>query len=80
MRLRAAILSALMLTHAMMTALAGRAMNQSNFQVRESQERSMTRLSRAYIAQIDALKKYRSKAQKTVRVERVTVNDGGVLR
>jgi hypothetical protein len=60
-----------------MTALAGRAMNQSNFQVMESQERSMTRLSRTYIAQIDALKKYRSKAQQTVRVERVTVNEGG---
>jgi hypothetical protein len=52
-------------------------MNQSNFQVMESQERSMTRLSRTYIAQIDALKKYRSKAQQTVRVERVTVNEGG---
>ena len=37
----------------------------------------MTRLSRTYIAQIDALKKYRSKAQQTVRVERVTVNEGG---
>jgi hypothetical protein len=64
-------------THVLMTVLAGRAMNQSNFQVMESQERSMTRLSRTYIAQIDALKKYRSKAQQTVRVKRVTVNEGG---
>jgi hypothetical protein len=64
-------------THALMTALAGRAMDQGNYQVREAQERSMTRLSRTYIAQIDALKKYRSKAQQTVRVERVTVNEGG---
>jgi hypothetical protein len=38
---------------------------------------SQTRLSRTYLAQMDALKKYRAKAQQVVRVERVTVNDGG---
>jgi hypothetical protein len=64
-------------THALMTALAGRAMDQTNLQARESQERSMTRLSRTYLAQMDTLKKYRAKAQQTVRVERVTVNEGG---
>jgi hypothetical protein len=64
-------------THALMTALAGRAMDQTNYQARESQERSMTRLSRTYLAQMDTLKKYRAKAQQTVRVERVTVNEGG---
>lgn len=37
----------------------------------------MTRLSRTFIAQMDALKKYRATAQQTVRVERVTVNEGG---
>ena len=57
--------------------LAGRAMDQTNYQARESQERSMTRLSRTYLAQMDTLKKYRAKAQQTVRVERVTVNEGG---
>ena len=60
-----------------MTALASRAMDQSNYQAREAQERSTTRLSCTYIAQIDALKKYRFKAHQTVRVERVTVNEGG---
>ena len=64
-------------THALMTALAGCAMDQTNYQARESQERSMTRLSRTYLAQMDTLKKYRAKAQQTVRVERVTVNEGG---
>jgi hypothetical protein len=64
-------------THALMTALVGRAMDQNNYQARESQERSMTRLSRTYLAQMDTLKKYRAKAQQTVRVERVTVNEGG---
>ena len=52
-------------------------MDQTNYQARESQERSMTRLSRTYLAQMDTLKKYRAKAQQTVRVERVTVNEGG---
>ncbi|MEY8118514.1 hypothetical protein AB9F26_09655 [Falsihalocynthiibacter sp. BN13B15] len=64
-------------THTLMTVLAGRVIDQNNVQTRESQERSMTRLSRTYLAQMDALKKYRAKAQQTVRVERVTVHDGG---
>ena len=33
--------------------------------------------TRTYLAQMDALKKYGAKAQQTVRVERVTVNEGG---
>ena len=64
-------------THTLMTGLAGRVADQTHAHVRESQERSMTRLSRTYLAQMDALKKYRAKAQQTVRVERVTVHDGG---
>ena len=49
----------------------------SDWRARESLERSITRLSRTYLAQVDALKKYRAKAPQTVRVERVTVEDGG---
>jgi hypothetical protein len=45
--------------------------------MRESFERSMTRLSRSFLAQMDQLKKYRAKAQQIVRVERVEVNEGG---
>ncbi|MFT6677257.1 MAG: hypothetical protein ACJAVM_003470 [Sulfitobacter sp.] len=64
-------------THTLVTVMAGRIMDQTSVQVRESQERSMTRLSRTYLAQMDALKKYRAKAQQVLRVERVTVQDGG---
>ena len=64
-------------THTLMTMLAGRVSDQNNVQTRESQERSTTRLSRTYLAQMDALKKYRTKSQQTVRVERVTVHEGG---
>lgn len=64
-------------THVAMTNITSRASYQSSSEIHERLERSMTRLSRTYIAQMEALKKYRSKAQQTVRVERVTVNEGG---
>lgn len=64
-------------THVAMTTLSERMTYQESYQVRESYERSMTRLSRTYLAQMDALKKYRAKAQQTVRVERVNVESGG---
>ena len=51
--------------------------DQTMSKIRESNERSMTRLSRTYLAQMDALKKYRANVQQVVRVERVTVNEGG---
>lgn len=73
----AMLVSQMTVTHVAMTRLSERMTYQTSYQVRESLERSMTRLSRTYLAQMDALKKYRAKAQQVVRVERVTVNDGG---
>ncbi|GAB5449554.1 hypothetical protein [Gymnodinialimonas sp.] len=64
-------------THVAMTVLSERLFAQASYQVRESYERSITRLSRTYLAQMEALKKYRAKAQQVVRVERVTVEEGG---
>lgn len=64
-------------THVAMTTISTKLSHASGFAVRESLERSMTRLSRTYLAQMDALKKYRAKAQQVVRVERVTVHEGG---
>lgn len=43
----------------------------------DSAERALNKLARTYAAQMDTLKRYRSKGQQTVRVERVTVEDGG---
>lgn len=64
-------------THVAMTTLSQKVMDASSgYQVREALERSMTRLSRTYLAQMEALKKYRAKAQQTVRVERVNVESG----
>lgn len=64
-------------THVVMTTLAERASFLTQSDIRESCERSMTRLSRTFIAQMDAFKKYRAKAQQKVRVERVNVENGG---
>ncbi len=64
-------------THVAMTTFIERMSYQESYQVRESYERSMTRLSRTYLAQMEALKKHRAKAQQIVRVERVNVESGG---
>ena len=37
----------------------------------------MNRLARTFAAQVEALKRYRSKGEQRVVVERVTVNEGG---
>lgn len=44
---------------------------------RDSAERALTKLTRTFSVQMDTLKRYRAKAQQVVRVERVTVNEGG---
>ena len=64
-------------THIAMTTMSMKLHHAPSYQMQESFERSMTRLSRTYLAQMDQLKKYRAKAQQVVRVERVEVNDGG---
>jgi hypothetical protein len=64
-------------THVAMTTMSLKLHHATSFQMRESFERSMTRLSRSFLAQMDQLKKYRAKAQQIVRVERVEINEGG---
>ncbi|WP_323765505.1 hypothetical protein [Marinovum sp.] len=64
-------------THLSMTKAAGRMTFQTDLRFREANGKFMCRLARLYIYQMEALKKYRRKAQQVVRVERVTVNEGG---
>jgi hypothetical protein len=64
-------------THLAMTKAAGRMTHQTDIRLRECNEKAMGRLGRLFTTQMDALKKYRRKAQQVVRVERVTVNEGG---
>jgi hypothetical protein len=64
-------------THVTITNMSARVQHAESVESREAYERSMTRLSRTFLAQMDQLKKYRAKAQQTVRVERVEVKEGG---
>lgn len=43
----------------------------------DSAERTFNKLARTFTTQVKALKRYRTSGQQTVRVERVTVNEGG---
>ncbi|MEP0321284.1 hypothetical protein [Bauldia litoralis] len=43
----------------------------------DSAERTFNKLARTFTTQVEALKRYRTSGQQTVRVERVTVNEGG---
>jgi hypothetical protein len=43
----------------------------------EAYEKSLNRLTRTFVAQMEGLKRYRSKGEQRVYVERVTVNEGG---
>ena len=48
-----------------------------NVQQQDSAERILNKLARTFATQIEALKRYRSAGEQTVRVEHVTVNQGG---
>jgi hypothetical protein len=50
--------------------------NDANFGKIEAIERSMNRLARTFAAQVEALKRYRSKGEQRVYVERVNVEAG----
>jgi hypothetical protein len=43
----------------------------------DTYEKSLNRLTRTYVAQVEGLKRYRSKGEQRVYVERVTVSGGG---
>jgi len=60
------------------TMMMARRLNHvENIPQQDAAERALNKLARSYAAQMDTLKRYRSKGQQTVRVERVTVNEGG---
>ena len=57
--------------------LSARTLDATSPQLREGYERSLTRLSRTFLAQMDALKKYRGVVPQSVKVDTVTVQEGG---
>jgi hypothetical protein len=48
-----------------------------NIPQQDSAERAFNKLARTFAAQVEALKRYRTGGEQTVRVEHVTVNKGG---
>jgi hypothetical protein len=48
-----------------------------NIAQQDSAERAFNKLARTFTGQVEALKRYRSAGEQTVRVEHVTVNEGG---
>jgi hypothetical protein len=56
---------------------ARRLNNVENIPQQDSAERAFNKLARTFAAQVEALKRYRSAGEQTVRVEHVTVNEGG---
>ncbi len=57
--------------------MAKRLNHVENIPQQDSAERALNKLARTFATQVQTLKKYRSKGEQTVRVERVTVNEGG---
>jgi hypothetical protein len=64
-------------THKAIMTFACRLNNAKSIPERDSAERAFNKLCRTFAAQVEALKRYRSRGEQIVRVERVTVNDGG---
>lgn len=62
--------------HQATMTMARRLNHVDNIRQQDAAERALNKLARTYTAQMDTLKRYRSKGQ-TVRVERVTVESGG---
>ncbi len=73
----ALLLSQMAATHMAVMMLARQLNHVSTIQQKDCAERALNKTARTFAAQMDTLKRYRSKGQQTVRVERVTVNEGG---
>ncbi len=73
----ALLLSQMAAIHQATMMMARRLNHIENIPQQDAAERALNKLARSYAAQMDTLKRYRSKGQQTVRVERVTVENGG---
>lgn len=73
---KTALLTQMAATHQAIMMFARRLNHVENIPQQYSAERAFNKLVRSYAAQVEALKRYRSKGQQVVRVERVTVESG----
>ena len=58
-------------------SFARRLNHAENVQQQDNAERAIGKLARTFATQVETLKRYRSGGEQTVRVEHVTVNEGG---
>lgn len=73
----ALLLSQMAATHQAVMMLARRLNHAENIPQQDAAERALNKTARTFVTQMETLKRYRSNGQQVVRVERVTVNDGG---
>jgi hypothetical protein len=76
-QLEAMLAAQMAATHNAVMTFARRLNHVENIPQQDSAERAYNKLARTYVAQVEALKRYRSAGDQTVRVEHVTVNEGG---
>lgn len=72
----ALLLTQMATVHMSMMMLARRLNHVETIPQQDAAERALNKLTRSYAVQMDTLKRYRSKGQQVVRVERVTVENG----
>jgi hypothetical protein len=63
--------------HMSTMTFARRLAHVENIPQQDSAERAFNKLARTFAAQVEALKRYRTGGEQPVRVEHVTVNEGG---
>lgn len=73
----AVLLTQMAATHQAMMMMTRRLNHVQTLPQQDSAERAVNKLGRTFAAQMDTLKRYRSKGQQVVRVERVMVAEGG---
>lgn len=71
------LLAQMAAVHQATMMMARRLNHADNIRQQDAAERALNKLARTYAAQVDSLKRYRSKGQQVVRVERVNVESGG---
>lgn len=71
------LLSQMAATHQAVMMLARHLNHVDTIPRKDCAEKALNKTARTFAAQMDTLKRYRSKGQQTVRVERVTVEEGG---
>jgi hypothetical protein len=75
--IEAMLASQMAAAHLATMTFARRLAHVENLPQQEGAERAFNKLARTFTTQVEALKRYRSDGQQTVRVERVTVEAGG---